>query len=239
MKYLILLVALLPSLAFAAATDAQCHLRAVIVFSLAVDRDVGFPINVAPSVMRGLTKTANSPGVTKFIAAHGADVIAIIYSHPDVQPQVWFGYELGMCEGINPASPGTIFPAPTNTTSAETNAPAEMPPDHYYVYAEKDGTYGYTRPLSQEDINSGTAENELVLIRYLGEQNGIYKAITTNPDGSEGLISCSKPCQFITVQTIDNGQVINKEVIPAADTLGQAIMTDAINGKLKVYKHGQ
>lgn len=115
---------------------------------------------------------------------------------------------------------------------ADNSAPPVIP--HIYVL-EDGGKYGYARPLSPADEQAGVGQHSLVMVRYLGEKSGTYTA-SMDVDGSVGRISCKLPCEFIKIQAIYDGQVIATQIMPAAGTLAQDVMMDAVLGYLKVSK---
>lgn len=125
-------------------------------------------------------------------------------------------------------------PMVTVTANQATTATIPSPPTHNYVY-EKDGVYGYRQQLSQDDINAGTASKPLLMIRYLGEKDTVYRVVIDDGSGVEGVLSCKSPCNFITAETVENEQVVGTAVAPAAGTIAGDVMQDAINGYLKVY----
>lgn len=138
-------------------------------------------------------------------------------------------------------STAAIAPAPETSVSVpsvpapETAAPVvpkESIPHNYVL--EDDGQYGYERPVSDTDAQAGTVQNPLVMMRYLGEKNGAFTASMPIPGGS-ARISCKLPCDFIKIQGIYEGHVTATEIMPAAGTLGESVMSDAIAGNLKVY----
>ncbi|HEY1772524.1 MAG TPA: hypothetical protein VGH91_04960 [Gammaproteobacteria bacterium] len=135
------------------------------------------------------------------------------------------------------ASAPTAQDSDSEATPDNTPAPAAPLPDHNYVY-EKNGMYGYQQELSQDDVNSGTAAKPLMMIRYLGVKNGVYRAMLldeSDTPGASNIISCSSPCAYMTLETVYGGQVLSKQTVPTSGTMGGGILSDAMNNKLQVY----
>ena len=126
--------------------------------------------------------------------------------------------------------------APTPTAApAPTPEAADVPPapTHNYVI-EDGGEYGYAHPVSANEAANGVAQNSLVMVRYLGEKNGVY-TVASAAGYSEARMSCKLPCDFIKIEVLIGGQVASKEIMPAAGTAALDMMADAITGQLKVY----
>ena len=116
--------------------------------------------------------------------------------------------------------------------------PAPILPAHYYTY-EKNGEYGYEQQLSQKQIDAGIASAPLIMVRYLGQRQGVYRAEILS-GATTAILSCSSPCDYITQRDYYynpyvGSQLINTEVIPAGSTVAAAIMHDAMNGRLIPY----
>ena len=122
--------------------------------------------------------------------------------------------------------------AQTPTRDSNTSAESGMP--HNYVFTQ-DGEYGYEPAVSEADKMAGTVQKPLVMARYLGHKNGVYTAAITEDDMTIN-ISCKMPCNFIKVIVRAHGQTSGPKVIPAQNTIGQAILEDAIVGNLDVYR---
>lgn len=105
----------IPSVCFAA-TDAQmttyCYERALLFYNAATDRDNGFSLQASIADVQSITATASSPEAATFFATNGKEAVERVYSQPTVQPQVWFGYELALCEISPPVSSLVIIAAP-------------------------------------------------------------------------------------------------------------------------------
>lgn len=141
--------------------------------------------------------------------------------------------------------PATGYAASTTQDAAgvtpEPEAVADTAPPvmHHNYVLEDNGEYGYQRPVSDADAQAGTVQNTLVMMRYLGEKNGVFTASMPIPGGA-ARISCKLPCEFIKLQGIYAGEVVSTSILPAAGTIGEAVLDDAIDGDLQVYgKHSK
>lgn len=155
----------------------------------------------------------------------------------------WMSNQTGSSSGGNSGgnaskqgSPTTAQPQVSAVSSASPAAPTRSA--HNYTY-EKGSVYGYQPQLSQNQINSGAASAPLVMVRYLGEHHGVYRAEIVDV-ANTSILSCSSPCGYITERDYYynpylGSQLVGKEVIPAGSTLAAAIMQDALNGQLRVY----
>lgn len=139
------------------------------------------------------------------------------------------------CAKLSPSPPTSAQSSSGSGSSAQTVANALPPSSHNYVY-EKDGEYGYQPQLSQDQINAGDASRPLVMFRYLGKSRGVYRAqSSTGP--FTGVLSCSAPCDYITVVThYADGEIADRQVMPGDDnSIAAEVMQDAMNGQLRVY----
>jgi hypothetical protein len=150
----------------------------------------------------------------------------------------------GVTEQVSPASDSAAAAAETSsanaTPAAEVASPQPpAPPPHNYV-VEQDGAYGYQPALSEDDVKAGTATKALIMMHYLGQQNGIF-TVAIFQEGSEGLIervSCSAPCNFAKVQDMVNGMILRTETVPVTDnSIIGAMLADATDGQLTPYGH--
>lgn len=123
---------------------------------------------------------------------------------------------------------------PVSVDNIVATANSDVRPSHYYA-TEDDGEYGYTQELSENDKRSGMASAPLVMIRYLGEQGGIYRIAVPGDGGVQNIISCANPCEFMKSTVVWNGQVIKHITVPAGTTIAAAAFQDAANGQLKPY----
>lgn len=95
--------------------------------------------------------------------------------------------------------------------------------DHNWIY--KEGlTYGYASGLSEDDKKAGKAISDVVMLRYLGTKDGLYRLLSVD-DGT--IESCANPCRVIKAGS-DHYMYNPNSVIGAA-------LQDAFNGKLEVY----
>ena len=125
---------------------------------------------------------------------------------------------LTACSGSSTPDGGTTSPV------------ADATPTHNYKVKEG-SNYGYLGGLSDEDKSKGKAAADLVLFRYLGEKDGLYKVQQIEENGQAILsISCTKPCEFMKLSV--GGEVSRVEYNPA--TLGGAVIQDALSGELEV-----
>jgi hypothetical protein len=113
-----------------------------------------------------------------------------------------------------------------------------MAPSHYYSM-EDGGEYGYERELSQNDQESGTVTNSIVMFRYGGKHDDKYQVYTKDGDAVTAM-ECTNPCEFIKVLTFYEGEFIKKEIIKGTEgSIAYGAMMDAINGKMKPYVAGK
>lgn len=129
-----------------------------------------------------------------------------------------------------------ISSQPAEVQEAEVVQPVKA--EHQYS-VEDGGEYGYERGVSQNDQESGTAANSLLMFRYAGQHDGKYQAY--HKDGSVVIaMECGNPCDFIKVMTFYDGELIKKEMLRATGgMIGWSVMADAINGFLKPYVAGK
>jgi len=136
----------------------------------------------------------------------------------------------GLCVGVaglagcsNPTSNDAAA-----ASSADSNAAAAAPA-HNWDY--KDGLeYGYTGTLSDDDKKAGKAVADVTIIRYMGEDDGIYTL-----SSADGLTtaSCANPCQGIKI-----GDDAQRVTFNPNSIIGEAF-TDAFNGQLEVYRDAE
>ncbi|BDC38926.1 hypothetical protein [Paraburkholderia terrae] len=133
-------------------------------------------------------------------------------------------------------SPTAAAPAADAPRIASSYLPAAEPPkpDHAYALKE-DGEYGYQRALSEDDVKAGRATAALLMVRFMGNKAGV-RSVKIVDGNRVGVMSCSPPCEFVKARTYFAGQLVKTETIPVTDgSLIQAVMADAISGKLDVY----
>jgi hypothetical protein len=110
----------------------------------------------------------------------------------------------------------------TSAENTQDNATATVPPPpaHNYVYV-KDGEYGYQPEISQDQLNAGQASAALVMVRYLGEHQGVYRVEVVEGGAYGGTLSCASPCSYVTVKEYDyDGELVDREIAPAGSTIG-------------------
>lgn len=123
----------------------------------------------------------------------------------------------------------------TRYTEVMTCVAIAIAPKHKYA-VEDDGEYGYERALSENDRAAGQSATSLMMFRYLGEKNGTYTVSSKNGPSSM-IASCKNPCEFIKLQTIYAGQVVQSETIKSSGSaVIDAVLLDARNGQLVKYK---
>lgn len=132
------------------------------------------------------------------------------------------------------AEGATPPPSETKAQVADVRQVEPPRPDHEYAL-EDDGEYGYRRALSEDDVKAGRATAALLMVRYVGEKNGV-RSVKLVDGNNVGVISCSPPCEFVKARTYFAGQLVKTETLPVTDgSLIQAVMADAISGKLHVF----
>ncbi|WP_322008273.1 lysozyme inhibitor LprI family protein [Paraburkholderia tropica] len=104
------------------------------------------------------------------------------------------------------------------------------------------GTYGYEPALSEEDVRNGTATKPLIMMRYVGNQNGTYVIIILGQDANNSdvvsRVSCQAPCQFAKSETVAGNSVVKTETLRVTpDSLVGAMLADAVAGQLLPYGH--
>jgi len=132
-----------------------------------------------------------------------------------------------------------------NTSSQQATAsqdkPAEIVPsvpikDHQY--SMKDGfEYGYEQGLSENQQNAGQVASTLLMFKYAGQKDGAFQVYTKDAVNEViAVMQCSNPCDFMKVMTFYQGENIKTERMRATEgSIGWAVMSDAINGKLQQY----
>lgn len=141
---------------------------------------------------------------------------------------------LGCGKTEPPASSQSTHPSPSPVAAEE--PPQPVAPAHYYSIAEN-GEYGYEVGLSDDDRHAGKVAAPLMMVRYLGEKDGIYTVAMPAGGGVVNAFSCRPPCEFIKSQIKVNGQVVKTETMRnPGNAVVSAVMLDAINGKLTQYR---
>jgi hypothetical protein len=105
---------------------------------------------------------------------------------------------------------------------------------HLYSIAE-DGEYGYEQGISEDDRKRGTVAKALLMVRYLGIDQGTY-TLRTSDDGMVGLFSCSSPCDFVKNRFYVRGALIKVETLKnSPGSILWAATQDAMSGQLKPF----
>lgn len=124
----------------------------------------------------------------------------------------------------------------TTQTSVEYVAPQLPVPHHNFSYTEN-GEYGYEQALSDDDQKAGTATKPLVMVRYLGENNGTLRVQLFQSEDIKNVFSCQTPCEFVKATTYVGRERGPTQTIRVADgSVISAILDDAMGGELEVYK---
>jgi hypothetical protein len=129
---------------------------------------------------------------------------------------------------------GNSNAAPTAPPIQPAAPRASAVPSHNYAYVGDDGRYGYTQVVSTNDSQSGLAQKPLVMVRYLGQKNGVY-SVAIDQEGTSVVASCSAPCEYMTLTTYAYGSKVDKSVMPTTGTIGGEMLADAMAGSLKVF----
>ena len=100
----------------------------------------------------------------------------------------------------------TPYVASPSPAKAETSAPsvqptAKPPPpapeSHNYDFVE-DGSYGYVSAVSEDDRKRGVAIGNVLLFRYLGKIEGVYRIQLLSDSGQvTGYYECPRQCGAI------------------------------------------
>lgn len=111
--------------------------------------------------------------------------------------------------------------------------------DHYYVLKDGDH-YGYERKLTDAEKQAGSVAPEVVMMRYAGQHGGVHQVFYYQRGGHYAEVyECAAPCEFIKVMTFARGKLVRSNRFRATpDSLGWAVMQDAMNGRLTVAKIG-
>jgi hypothetical protein len=92
---------------------------------------------------------------------------------------------------------------------------------HGYAIHEGD-QYGYER-----------ADHGLMMVSYLGVENGQHIFIEAQPSGVSHIYQCANPCQVITVHEALGEQVMStQKLMNTEGTIAWAMFDDAANGRL-------
>lgn len=145
----------------------------------------------------------------------------------------------------SPNSPDSSVHAPQARPIDQATAPQPAPeparppiPMHNYVI-EENGLYGYQPVVSDADRTNGVAQKPLVMVKYLGQRNGTYRAEVQIQPGMTTILSCKDPCEYFKVTPYAYGESGDPQTMKAEGTLGGGILEDAIAGELKPFKAGK
>lgn len=99
-------------------------------------------------------------------------------------------------------------------------------------YNSKDGnTYMYVSAVSHEDQEKGRATGDVVMFRYLGQSDGLYRlAILDDSERQIAVAECQNPCAVIT-ERFSSGRV-SRVGFSQESIIGSAF-ADAFNGFLE------
>ena len=114
MKTLLTLLLLMVAVSMPAARAdegfTECQMWAKAYWSVATDLNNGY----SPQAEMAQIKTAlDSDRAPQSMRTLWMAAVRDVYSHPTVQPQVWFGFVLARCEATPPVSDFIIIKAPT------------------------------------------------------------------------------------------------------------------------------
>jgi hypothetical protein len=127
---------------------------------------------------------------------------------------------------------------PTLSTEAEGQSAtiAPEPPKIEHMYSMKDGDqYGYEKGISKDQQDAGQTASTLLMFSYAGEKDGVYQAYT-GTDGVVTVMQCNNPCEFMKILTFVGGENVKTDRMKATEgSVGWAVMSDAINGKLEPH----
>lgn len=136
---------------------------------------------------------------------------------------------LGGC-GPNGESLASSVP---DSGGADQTASSESQSSHFWAAVE-DGEYAYPEALTDEERSEGEASSKVLMFRYLGVNNGVYK-VAGDDNGELTIAECQKDCAVIKI-TDPNGAV-EYMTFNATSIVGEAL-TDAFDGQLEQYKQG-
>jgi len=131
---------------------------------------------------------------------------------------------LAACKGQPPKSEHA---AASGTPPASSAPPVQTPPpaQHNWAYRQGDD-YAYlsgTTPVGQPE--------QATLVRYLGEENGVYTIVETQAGAVVGA-SCSKPCDTVRLR----GKGLDQTLALNPSSIVYAALSDAMAGQLEIYK---
>lgn len=114
-------------------------------------------------------------------------------------------------------------------TQPTTEPPTPAPETHNYNFAE-DGAYGYVSAVSEEDRKRGVAIGDVLLFRYLGKSEGLYRIQWLNDSGQViSYYECPRQCGAIKAYA---GGTMHRIPYNPQSLVGAAF-EDAFLGKLR------
>jgi hypothetical protein len=117
-----------------------------------------------------------------------------------------------------------VSSAPASSAPVSSAAPAPpAAPAHNWAYRQGED-YAYASGQAGDD-------GQPTLIRYLGQENGVYTVIETQQGAVVGA-SCARPCDQVRLR----GQGLDQTLPLNPNSVVYAALTDAMNGQLDVYK---
>lgn len=129
---------------------------------------------------------------------------------------------------VAPPLPATIATTPP-TSQPAAKPPPPAPETHNYDFAE-DGAYGYVSAVSEENRKRGIAIGDVLLFRYLGKSDGLYRIQWLNDSGQIiGYYECSRQCRAIKSYS---GGAMRRIPYNPTSMVGAAF-EDAFLGKLR------
>jgi hypothetical protein len=101
---------------------------------------------------------------------------------------------------------------------------------------ETNGEYGYQLPINDGGKKQGIASKAVVVVRYLGQKDGVYAIEMSGDAGEVFRLECKEPCESVEVKLVLGGKVIKAETMSnTSGSLMNAVFEDALGGQLKPY----
>lgn len=139
-------------------------------------------------------------------------------------------------------------PRQTSVQQPTALAPNEAPvrvmpkavPTREHNYDVVDGIqYGYTMALSDVQRQAGQVGNQVFMVAYAGERNGVFQ-VHAEQNGVLLAFECSRPCDVVKAMTVIDrddlrDQVRVEYVKNVPGMLAALALDDAMNGRLKPY----
>lgn len=128
-------------------------------------------------------------------------------------------------------------PSPAPAPDPEPTVIPVVPPTPVHRYALQEGLeYGYEKAVSTAEANQGRAASQLVMVKFLGEHNGVLQFHTRSGD-FHVIYECARPCEFIKERVFHESRVLRTEryrVTP--QSVAAALVADANEGQLKTWR---